>query len=223
MVLKERKYYHYAKKWILFMITRELIVNTALQLFTRHGVKSITVDKIVKELHTSKRTLYTHFEDKNALVKACLNEYNNAASQENAEIIQSAKNVIEALGYMHQKIVSRSLQINPNFFADIANYHPGLLNVSYKEAGSFAHQQFLFIAKWGIEDGIFDEEMDVEVVGKTVGVMVKMLEDNHLFPVQKFSKERLTFGILLPYLRGQCTSKGLKLVRIQEELFRVSV
>ncbi len=205
------------------MITRELIVETALQLFTRHGVKSITIDKIVKELHTSKRTLYTHFEDKNSLVKACLTEYNNAAGLENDKIIRSAKNVIEAMGYMHQKIVSRAHQINPNFFSDIANYHPGLLTVSYKEAGSFAHKQLLFLSKWGIEDGIFHEDMDAEVVGKTVGVMLKMLQDNHLFPVQKFSKERLTFGILVPYLRGLCTNKGLKLVRIQEELFRVSI
>jgi len=205
------------------MITRELIVETALQLFTRHGVKSITVDKIVKELHTSKRTLYAHFEDKNALVKACLIEYNNVASNENEEIIHSAKNVIEAMGYMLQKIVSRAQEINPNFFSDIANYHPGLLNVSYKEAGNFAHKQLLYIANWGIEDGIFHKDMDVEVVGKTVGVMLKMMQDNHLFPVQKYTKERLTFGILLPYLRGQCTTKGLKLVRIQEELFRVSI
>ncbi len=205
------------------MITRELIVETALQLYIQHGVKSITMAKIVKELHTSKRTLYAHFEDKNALVKACLNDYNLKASIENQKIIVSAKNVIEAMGRLHQLIVSRAHEVNPNFFTDIANYHPGLLNESYKETGEFAHKQLLDIARWGIRDGIFHENLDVEVVGKTVDLMLKLLNDHRVFPITEFSKERLTFGILVPYLRGLCTEKGIKLVQIQEALFRVSI
>lgn len=205
------------------MITRELIVETALNLYTKQGVKAITMDKIVKELHTSKRTLYTHFEDKNAIVKACLLEYNRSVSKENEEIIRSAENVIEAMGRLHQLIVTRAHQVNPNFFTDIANYHPGLLNESYKASGHFAHTQLLNIASWGMQDGIFHDELDIEVVGKTVGVMLKLLNDNQLFPIHEYSKERLTFGMLLPYLRGLCTAKGLKLVQIQEALFRVSI
>ena len=45
------------------MITRELIIETATDLFVQHGVKTVTIDKIVKEMHTSKRTIYNHFED----------------------------------------------------------------------------------------------------------------------------------------------------------------
>ena len=65
--------------------------------------------------------------------------------------------------------------------------------------------------------------MDVEVVGKTVLKLLKMLKDNDLFPVSEFSKERLTFGIMVPYLRGLCTDKGIKLLHIQEELFMVQI
>jgi len=74
-----------------------------------------------------------------------------------------------------------------------------------------------------MEDGIFQADLDVEVSSKTVLTMLKMLKDNHLFPVSEFSKERLTFGILVPYLRGVCTPKGLKLLQIQEELFRIAI
>jgi hypothetical protein len=50
-----------------------------------------------------------------------------------------------------------------------------------------------------------------------------MLKDNELFPVTEFSKERLTFGIMVPYLRGLCTEKGIELVHIQEALFMVQL
>ena len=51
------------------MITKDLIIETATKLFMQHGVKTITVDRIVKELRTSKRTIYSHFEDKVTLLK----------------------------------------------------------------------------------------------------------------------------------------------------------
>lgn len=205
------------------MITKEFIIETATKLFVQNGVKTITVDRIVKELHTSKRTLYNHFEDKTALLKACLAVYHAKVKTENEAIIADSENVIEAMGRLHQKIVQRSHQVNPNFFSDILHYYPGLLNQSYRETGNFAHQEMVELANWGIQDGIFQKDLDVEVAGKTVLVMLKLLKDNNLFPVSEFSKERLTFGILVPYMRGLCTSKGLELLKIQEELFRVTV
>ena len=137
------------------MITKELIIETATKLFVQNGVKTITVDRIVKELHTSKRTLYNHFEDKIKLLQACLAVYHAKVKAENEEIIESSGDAIEAMGYLHQKIVARSHQVNPNFFSDILHYYPGLLHQSYKETGNFAHQQLVYLAEWGIKDGIF--------------------------------------------------------------------
>ena len=115
------------------MITREIIIETATKLFMEHGVKTVTIDRIVKELRTSKRTIYSHFEDKVSLLTACLDVYNVKICAENDEIIQSSSNVLEAMGHLHQKIVRRSYLINPNFFGDIIHYYPGLLNESYRE------------------------------------------------------------------------------------------
>ncbi len=119
--------------------------------------------------------------------------------------------------------VSRSSWAMPSFFNDVKAYYPGLLHESYRSNGEYAHQQLVFLAQWGIRDGIFREDMDVEVVGKTVLFMLKLLKNKKTFPVAEFSIERLTFGILVPYLRGMCTPKGLELLEIQEELFRVSI
>ncbi|MCB0556835.1 MAG: TetR/AcrR family transcriptional regulator [Phaeodactylibacter sp.] len=205
------------------MITRELIIETATGLFIKCGVKTVTIDRIVKELHTSKRSIYNHFKDKESLLKACLAVYHAKVKQENEEIIESSENAIEAMGYLHQKIVGRAQHVNPNFFSDIINYYPGLLHESYRNTGNFAHHQLVLLAEWGIKDGIFQEDMDVEVVGKTVLSLLKLLKDNDMFPVTEFSKERLTFGIMVPYMRGLCTPKGIELLEMQEELFRVSI
>lgn len=205
------------------MISKELIIQTATQLFIENGVKTVTVDKIVKQLRTSKRTVYNHFENKTELLRACLAVYHEKIKTENETIINAAPNAIAALGSMQHAIIKRTYQVNPNFFSDIIHYHPGLLEESYRNTNNFAHQQIIDIAQWGIQDGIFQEDMDIEVAGKTVLVMLKLLKDNSLFPIIKYSKERLTFGILVPYLRGFCTQKGVQLLAEQEELFKISI
>ena len=205
------------------MVTPEIIMSTAMRLFLQHGVKTVTIDRIVKELYTSKRTIYSHFKDKTALLKACLLSYHQRIRQENEEMIRMSQNAIEAFGYLHQAIVKRAGQVNPNFFNDILHYYPGLLHESYRNSGNFAHQQLEQLAHWGMEDGIFLEDLDVPVISKTVLELLKMLKNTDLFPVTKYSKERLTFGILVPYMRGLCTSKGIKLLEKQKELFQVAL
>ena len=87
--------------------------------------------------------------------------------------------------------------------------------------GNFAHTELEELAKWGIKGGLFREDLDIEVTSKTVLALLELLKDTNRFPVSKFSKERLTFGIMLPYLRGVCTEKGLKQLEKQEALFKV--
>ena len=205
------------------MITRDHIIKTATKLFLRNGVKTVTIDRIVRELHTSKRTVYNHFKDKTALLTACLATYHTAIKKENEEMIDEADNAIEAMGYLLQHIIKRANVVNPNFFNDILHYYPGLLNQSYRQTGNFAHKNFEFLAQWGLEDGIFKKDMDVAVTSKTVLAMLKMLKNNDLFPIEEYSKERLTFGILIPYMEGLCTEKGLEILEMQEELFRVTI
>jgi AcrR family transcriptional regulator len=203
------------------MVTKEKIIEIATLLFVENGVKTITIDRIVKHLHTSKRTIYQHFEDKTSLLEACLATYHSKIRKENNDILQQSKNALQAMGYMHQRIIYRASQTNPNFFNDIIHYYPGLLQKSYRDMGNFAHVELEELAKWGVRDGLFREDIDIEVTSKTVLALLELLKDNNRFPITEYSKERLTFGIMLPYLRGVCTDKGVQQLQDQEELFKV--
>ena len=199
------------------------IIQIATKLFLKNGVKSVTIDRIVKELHTSKRTVYKHFPDKTALLRACLAVYHEKVKGENAALIKESENAIAAMGKLLHHIIRRANVVNPNFFNDILHYYPGLLNESYRNTGNFAHQNLADLAEWGIKDNIFVEDMDVEVTAKTVLTMLKLLKDTNQFPLENFGKERLTFGILIPYLKGLCTQKGIEILAMEEELFRVTI
>lgn len=51
---------------------RELIVACAGELFTRQGIRAVTMDAVAAELGISKRTLYEHFSCKEELLSECL-------------------------------------------------------------------------------------------------------------------------------------------------------
>ncbi len=205
------------------MITKELIIETASELFLKNGVKTVTLERIAKEMHTSKRTIYNHFEDKNELLRACIQMYYAQVRKENEEVISKANNAIEAIGHINFFIIKRASLANPNFFYDILTYYPKLLKEAYRDNGHFAHENFTALAKWGIRDGLFLQDMDIDVTMKTVQFLLDLTRDTDKFPVDQYSKNRLTFGIMLPYLRGMCTVTGIRVLEEQKNLFGVNV
>lgn len=54
---------------------REHLIETALELFSRHGFHGVGIDTILKESGVAKRTLYNHFKSKDELILAALRHY----------------------------------------------------------------------------------------------------------------------------------------------------
>ena len=57
------------------------IVDNALKLFMRYGVRSVTMDDIAKELSISKKTIYQHFADKDEIVSKAAEIHLNCEMQ----------------------------------------------------------------------------------------------------------------------------------------------
>lgn len=53
------------------------LIDTAIELFARDGFHNTGIDTIIREAGVTKRTLYNHFETKDALVLAALEEHHD--------------------------------------------------------------------------------------------------------------------------------------------------
>jgi len=67
---------------------KEKIISGASQMFIKYGIRSITMDMISEQLGISKRTIYENFNDKDELLKFCM----NAGMAEQKEIIKKLIN-----------------------------------------------------------------------------------------------------------------------------------
>lgn len=203
------------------MITKEHIIAVTTQLYLKNGVKSVTIADISKELSTSKRTIYNHFIDKTDLMQACVEQYLAGIRSSNDEIINNCSSAIEAMGMIHQQILNRADYSNANFYKDILKYFPSVVKDSFEKNSKFAFRELQYLAKWGVEDGFFRKDLDSEVTMATVQTLLKLCNNTKVFPSGQFSKARLTEGIMVAYLRGLCTEKGLEEVEKQKHLYLI--
>ena len=98
---------------------RERIIDTAVEAFTKHGIKSITMDEIAASLGISKRTLYEVFSDKETLLEACVLRRQEKEEQYLKEILAVASNVLEVILKLFQYSIEQFHATNKKFFEEI--------------------------------------------------------------------------------------------------------
>ena len=76
---------------------KENILQKASALFIQHGFKSVTMDDIADAMAISKKTLYTHFENKEQLVRDSAHFVFDRVCNEIEEIKIKAAHPIEEL------------------------------------------------------------------------------------------------------------------------------
>ena len=113
---------------------RERIVDTALQSFVTHGIKSITMDDIAAALGISKRTLYEVFADKETLLMECLRRAQDEGDTYVKEVYEKASNVLEVLLKLYQRSIEKFHNTNKKFFEDIKKY-PKVYVLLHRNAG----------------------------------------------------------------------------------------
>ncbi|MFT5892992.1 MAG: AcrR family transcriptional regulator, partial [Dokdonia sp.] len=76
---------------------KEKILHTATELFLNQGFKSITMDDIAREMGISKKTIYSHFSNKEAVIEASTAGIFNMICSGIDLITEDKKNPIEEL------------------------------------------------------------------------------------------------------------------------------
>jgi hypothetical protein len=69
----------------------------------------------------------------------------------------------------------------------------------------------------GIKEGVFRDDIDVEITNKCLLEVVRMSNDQNVFPPDDFLNKDVVRNFYINYLRGISTSKGLELIDLYEK------
>lgn len=193
------------------MEIKERIIAKAREQFFRYGVKSVTMDDIARELGISKKTIYQHFEDKDAIVYQLMV---GEMAQDKCEwdaLEKSSSNVIEKIVKSMDIISKVFAEINPSTFFDIKKYHPKTWQLFQEHKQNFIMESIRKELLQGIEQGFFRTDTKVEILARMRMEQIEMGFDPQLFPTSKFNLIEVELTMLDHFIRGILTSKGLEM------------
>ena len=196
---------------------RERILDKAQELFFRYGVKSVTMDDIARELGISKKTIYQHFEDKNAMVFAGVEHHfecdRTLAEQMQIEAPDPIAEVVMASEMMRQTMSG----MNPTAIFDIKKYYPKAWDLFSKYKKEFILELVKKNLRKGVEMGLYRPSVNVEVIARLRLEQIEMGLDPYLFPLGQFNPLDTQLELLDHFLRGIVTPQGLNLYEIYLE------
>jgi AcrR family transcriptional regulator len=185
------------------------ILSKVRELYTRYGIKSITMDDVARELGISKKTIYQYVTDKDDLVGKFIANEIELRQEEICKCFRTEFNAIEELFeisiYMNKIIRDQ----NPATDHDLKKYYPHhfqkMVNIRRESIFRYIIQNL----QKGIAEGLYRNEIDAEIIAKLYISRVESIHLNDLFTVEEFTSLRLYIELLNYHIRGIATDKGI--------------
>ncbi|WP_026631816.1 TetR/AcrR family transcriptional regulator [Dyadobacter alkalitolerans] len=189
---------------------KERIIKSALNLFWRYGIKSVTMDDIAKDLGISKRTIYQHYSDKEAILALVIQNEIMDQKCEMEKLDEKAANPIEQMMYASAQMRDTLSNMNPALLYDLKKYYP----TAWEQFETYKHEFLLKSIRenliTGIEQGLYRPDIDVDVLALLRIEQIVMAFDPTIFPQKKFNMMHTQMQFLLHFLRGVLSEKGFE-------------
>jgi AcrR family transcriptional regulator len=198
--------------------TRDRIIVGAFELFSRFGIKSVTMDDIAKHLSISKKTIYQFFKDKDEVVHVLLERQLSVDCAEFEQVTNNAPNVIEEVFGHMKKMHKMFTNANPNMFYDLRKYHPR----SWELVSKFRNDTVLAMVENALEkgklDGFVRADIDSKILARLRVEEIEMGFNPLVFPADKHQILDVQIAMVEHFLYGVCTLKGHKHINKLKEI-----
>ena len=181
-------------------------------MFLNLGFKSVTMDDLANEMGISKKTIYTHFENKTRLVQECTISLFNQINAGIDFICTTGKNPIEELYEIKKFVISHLKDEKSSPQYQLQKYYPKIFSTLRKKQFELMQECTINNVKKGLELGIYRENLNVEFVSRIYISGVASIKDERFFPEGNFSPKDLQDYFLEYHLRGIVTPKGRKIL-----------
>ncbi|CAM4128146.1 TetR/AcrR family transcriptional regulator [Zobellia nedashkovskayae] len=208
----ETFYVFKVSKLIFAASMKEKILAKATDMFLNLGFKSVTMDDLANEMGISKKTIYTHYANKTALVQECTGNLFCEISQGINQICALHKDPIEEL-YDIKKFVMIHLKdekSSPQY--QLQKYYPKIHNTLRDQQFKVMQECVVANIKRGVEKEIYRANLNIEFVSRIYFSGVTSIKDYRLFPEEQFPVRTLMDNYLEYHIRGIVTPKGRKVL-----------
>ena len=191
---------------------RQRIVEAARAHFFSHGFRSVTMDDLAEELGISKKTLYTHFPGKIALLEAVLADKLAGVSATLEKITCEHPHDFPAA--LHELLANtqRELdEIKPPFVRDMRQKAPHVFKMVERRRAELIERHFGKLFVQGQRTGMVRKDIPAKLMIEILLTMVQGIMNPPKMQELEMTPKEGFAGIIKIVLEGALTRKGQKL------------
>jgi AcrR family transcriptional regulator len=193
------------------------IAEEAELLFSKYGIRAVTMDTIAHELGISKRTIYENFSDKDALLTHVIRSKASKQREIFFQIMEGSDNVIDVIFNIIETAYDMMRNSNPTYMMDLKKYHHKVYEAVCKRGDIRNSEMSLAILKRGVEESVFRNDINIEIVNEGIQGFIDASHASEIFQDNKYSRLDILDNILISYLRGIATATGAQLIESYRE------
>jgi len=186
------------------------ITETSLKQFLKYGIRKMTIQKLVEPMGISTKTVYKYFSNKEELLKECLLLHYSILFKKYAAVQNDTTSAVVTILRMLNEGIKTDFGANHIFYHDLNYYYPQLQDKILKKYSTQYHADFIQLFQLGIKHGDLRKDIQPEVVLEVITSMYASITRTPQFKKFRLSPFIIFKNTIEVYLRGICTSKGLK-------------
>jgi len=179
------------------------------QLFSRFGIKSMTMDDIARNLGMSKKTIYQFVSDKNELVFKAMKSIIDMEMAVARRLCDENENAIDMLFALSKDIARKYSQMHPSINYDMQKYHPDAWHIFQEFQTKFVTQCIQENIERGIKQRLYRDNLDPYLIANFYSSKLHMCSDGLIFPPDKYSFQTIHLEMMRYHIRGIASEKGL--------------
>jgi len=179
----------------------------------RYGIKSVTMMDIARELGMSKKTLYAHYSDKASLVHEGMLLHLEEDKMQFDSLRKKYPNAIEYFFKFCKFLNDHIRSMNPSTAMDLKKYYGKTWKLFEDYKLKYIYQSITQNLEDGISQGLYRNDMDVDIVAKLYIAKVDVIMDQDLFPINKYTMSQIHKEYVMYHFNGIVSDKGRKYLK----------
>ncbi|MFI3316782.1 MAG: TetR/AcrR family transcriptional regulator [Rikenellaceae bacterium] len=192
---------------------RAEVIAYARKTIVQTGIKSLRMDDVAQATHTSKRTLYETFGDKEELLFLAVKAHFDKFEMNNAETAKDAPNILIAMLIVVEEI-RKNAEVNWQLRSTLKRFYPKINERLWYDKADLKRKIVAMSIQEGINQGYIDSRINITLTMNMFSyIAIGITDDNEMIEIPKEININDAFQeVLINYMRGISTIKGVKAI-----------
>lgn len=189
--------------------TQQKILTQAFTLFTKYGIRNVSMDDIATELGVSKKTLYQHIDNKAELIHKAMEMHLQNECRVADDISVASANAIAEMLDIADHVCRQLNMMHPAAIFELKKYYPESWELLEKHRSEYIYGCICKNIQKGIQQGLYRPDVKPELIARFYIAKSRVLVEDDLLLKTEFQPIEVLLEMLQYHIYGIATPQGV--------------